>query len=245
MKNIIILGLVATLLFGVSAGLSMYLKNPAFFTGETEHAKAEKKAAAKTKAKTEEHEEQRPAIRPQPLPGSEEMAKVSNQYAEQMAALREREARLDRRQSQIDVVMQDVRAERQTLDGIRTQVGNELKLLAQKVTELEQLRQTGAKTVADAKAKVAEVEDGERKNMDRMASMYDSMPAENAAKIIQQMADMGKMDTAVRLLSQMKERQAAKVLAEISDPTLAAQLLDKMRTLRRSNTTSTTTAAAQ
>src|SRR5262245_14228651 len=113
MKNIIILGLVATILFGVSAGLSMYLKNPAFFTGESAQAKVEKKTP---KPKIEEHEEHRPAIRPQPLPGSEDMAKMSNQYTEQMAALREREARLDRRQTQIDVVMQDVRGERQALD---------------------------------------------------------------------------------------------------------------------------------
>jgi flagellar motility protein MotE (MotC chaperone) len=35
------------------------------------------------------------------------------------------------------------------------------------------------------------------------------------------------------VLSQMKERQAARVLAEMPDPALAAQLLDKMRTLKR------------
>ena len=48
-------------------------------------------------------------------------------------------------------------------------------------------------------------------------------------------ADMGKLDTAARLLAQMKERQAAKVLAEITEPALAAQLLEKMRSMRRAS----------
>ena len=47
------------------------------------------------------------------------------------------------------------------------------------------------------------------------------------------MADSGRMDTAVRILSQMKDRQAAQVLAAIGDPALAAQLTDKVRLLRR------------
>jgi hypothetical protein len=35
------------------------------------------------------------------------------------------------------------------------------------------------------------------------------------------------------MLAQMKERRAAAVLAEMNDPPLSAQLLEKMRGLRR------------
>ena len=39
--------------------------------------------------------------------------------------------------------------------------------------------------------------------------------------------------TAVKLLGQMQERQAAKVLAELPEPDLAATLLEKLRGLKR------------
>ena len=57
-------------------------------------------------------------------------------------------------------------------------------------------------------------------------------------RFVQQMADGGKMETAVKLLGLMKERQAAKVLAELSTASaegagLAAQLLEKMKGFKR------------
>jgi flagellar motility protein MotE (MotC chaperone) len=48
------------------------------------------------------------------------------------------------------------------------------------------------------------------------------------------------METAVKVLSQMKEAKAAKVLAEMSDPALAAQMVEKLRGVKR-NTPVTTT----
>ena len=60
---------------------------------------------------------------------------------------------------------------------------------------------------------MTELEGDEKDNIKKMAGMYDSMPPEGAAKILQEMSDSGSMDTAVKLLAMMKERQAAKVLA--------------------------------
>jgi flagellar motility protein MotE (MotC chaperone) len=174
----------------------------------------------------------RPVFRPKTNAATEEAGQLSAQLREQQAAVKDRENRLDRRQSQIDLVLQDIRAERATVDKVRKQVAEELRLLVEKITELEQ-KQTAVKATKPAEVDPAD----ERKNLDRMAQMYESMPAENAARILQQMADMGKLDTAVRILSQMKERQAAKVLAEISDPALAAQMLDRMRGVKRGATT--------
>ena len=52
------------------------------------------------------------------------------------------------------------------------------------------------------------------------------------AKILQQMADTGKMDTAVKVLAAMKPAKASKVLSEMPDSSLAAQLLEKMKSLK-------------
>ena len=91
----------------------------------------------------------------------------------------------------------------------------------------------GVRRVVESPIDIAQSED---KNLLKMAAVYDAMPPENAAKIMQQLADTGKMETAVKLLSQMKETKAAKVLAEMSDPALAAQMTEKVRGVKRAST---------
>ncbi len=47
------------------------------------------------------------------------------------------------------------------------------------------------------------------------------------------MADTGKMETAAKILSTMRERQAARVLSQLADSTTAVQLLEKLKSLKR------------
>ncbi len=65
--------------------------------------------------------------------------------------------------------------------------------------------------------------------------MFDSMDGEAAAPIIKQMADSGRMELAARILAQMKERNAARLLAELSDHALAVQLVERVRALKYPN----------
>ena len=87
--------------------------------------------------------------------------------------------------------------------------------------------------VKEIKRSMTEFEGVEQERVKQMAAMYDAMAPENAAKIMQQLADTGQIETAVKVLATMKERQAARVLAELPDPSMAATLLDKMRTLKK------------
>jgi flagellar motility protein MotE (MotC chaperone) len=244
MKNVLILGLLALLLFSVSATLSLWLNHP-YAPAETNTAAAKagrKTTREKSLLEESDHDPEalKPAARPKGHPCSEEVAPLAAQVGEQLSALKERENRLDRRQSQLDLILQDIRSERQSIDGLRRQAAAELKHLDEKVAELErkageleQQRQSVSKSTGELQRRQTEQDEGERKSFDRMGSTYDAMPAENTARILQQMADMGKLEMAAKVLAQMKERQAAKVLAEISDPALAAQLLEKMRTVKR------------
>ncbi len=67
----------------------------------------------------------------------------------------------------------------------------------------------------------------------RMATISDSMPADETARLLEQLAGSGEMEAAVKLLGQMKVRRAAVVLAEMTDVALAARLIDKLRGLKR------------
>ena len=101
------------------------------------------------------------------------------------------------------------------------------------MSDLDQKKQEGIDQVKEIKRSMTEFEGVEQERVKQMAAMYDAMAPENAAKIMQQLADTGQIETAVKVLATMKERQAARVLAELPDPSMAATLLDKMRTLKK------------
>jgi flagellar motility protein MotE (MotC chaperone) len=129
------------------------------------------------------------------------------------------------RTEQVEIVLRDLQVERQVVENLLKQVNAEMKNASARSGELETL-------AAELERKRLEFAAAEKQNINKMAGMYDAMPPENAAPILKQMADSGKMDTAVKILVQMKERQAARVLAELNDAALAAQLLDRMRLLK-------------
>lgn len=73
-------------------------------------------------------------------------------------------------------------------------------------------------------------------NLKKMAAVFDSMPAENVAKVFEQLVKNKRPDAVVALMNAMKERQSAKVLGVITDsnPELAADLTDRLKRLRTS-----------
>jgi flagellar motility protein MotE (MotC chaperone) len=221
MKFFIQLALAAFLLFSVSAALSVWLyqtSRPADDAGPGEKA---------GKKKDKEREPERPE---KDATEHKTSPKTSPPAAERIdpdtaAALRDCEARLQRRAAQMELILLDMQAEREAIDVLLRQVMAELKAANARSNELE------AKAADLGKQRV-ELDAAERKNLERIAAMYDSMTPETAAPILRQMADSGRMDMAVKVLSQMKERQAARVLSELGDPALAAQLLDRLRGIK-------------
>src|SRR4051812_21379845 len=112
MKNVLILGLFAMLLFSVSAALSMWMnppkaeEPPAAATAKAAPKKTTKKDADKAAAGDGEKEPDpaRPVFRPKSSVATEEAGRLTAQLREQQAAVKDRETRLDKRQSQIDLV---------------------------------------------------------------------------------------------------------------------------------------------
>ena len=74
----------------------------------------------------------------------------------------------------------------------------------------------------------------ETSNLKKLTAVYDSMPPENVATVVQQLVKKGRTAAVVALLDGMKERQSAKVLTAIadSDPTLAADLTERLKSLK-------------
>ncbi len=71
-------------------------------------------------------------------------------------------------------------------------------------------------------------------NIKKMAAVFDGMPADSVAKVFEQLVKNKRTEAVVSLMNAMKERQAAKVLATISDTNaeLAADLTDRLKRLK-------------
>jgi len=74
----------------------------------------------------------------------------------------------------------------------------------------------------------------ETSNLKKLTAVYDSMPPENVATVLQLLVKQKRTAAVVALLDGMKERQSGKVLTAIadSDPTLAADLTERLKSLK-------------
>jgi flagellar motility protein MotE (MotC chaperone) len=261
MKKLLVPSLIALLMFGISGAASWKWRQAK--SGATESGNHDEPSAAsvesaegerqdsptdesksprnskesmsqfETKSAASEDSLPRVAVRPAYTPGIEETVQLASSLRDRAATVRERETQLVARQKQLELVYEDIRSERAAMDELRKQIGDELKAAEEQMTEVEHQRAELELKQQTMEGRVTEMDGREKDNIKRMGGVYDNMAPESAAKILQQMADSGTMDTAVKLLAVMKERQAAKVLAEMADPSLAAQLSERLKGLKR------------
>jgi flagellar motility protein MotE (MotC chaperone) len=240
MRNILILALASILLFSLSAALSLYLNWP----GKQASTDGSHAGNGKGKGKDTKDGEPDTSLAPivgQPTPkAAEEAAQLLARLRQRSADLEKREDEARRQEQRMQIVMDDIKGERGVIDSLRAELSEELKKLKEKqegITRkargLEEQKEAAKRLLADLEKRQIVLEKNEDKNFDRMATISDSMPAEKAARLLKQMADSGQMETAVKVLGQMRERRAAAVLAEITDVALSAQLMEKLRGLKR------------
>lgn len=249
MKKMLILALVAVTMFGVAAGASWTLRtmkpahdatpaaeHPAAEESSDEHAEStesvEPKADRAPHALPGDEPPVRVAVQPTYAPDIEETVKLASSLRDRAAQVREREDQLTARQRQLELVIETIRSERAAIDELKAELEAAIKAGEEHMAEVQRRRTELDIKQQNIDGRVTEMAGNEKDNLKKMASVYDNMSAESAAKIIQHMADSGTMDTAVKLLAVMKERQAAKVLAEMSDPSLAAQLSERLKDLK-------------
>jgi flagellar motility protein MotE (MotC chaperone) len=252
MKKLLAIGITSLVLFVLSASASYFWQQKV--RSRTEHDNDGTPASGVASGPREDHTQgakatplaashddaPRTAVRPMYNAGAEEIARMTNELRTRLAAVREREEQLTARKKMIELIQEDIRGERTALDELRTQIKSELEALNEAMEgvekqrgSLDEERQKISKSTQEMEARIVQLQKEEQDNLKKMSGMYNSMSPEVAAKILQNLADTGKMDTAVKVLGQMQERQAAKVLAELTDAGLAAQLVEKLKSLRR------------
>jgi len=220
MKNFLILGLLAMLLFSVSAALSLWLNQSKQQAEEKDKSKDDKPVAKAPKDGAPPKEDVKSPSGPKTPEGpsgvSMETVARSNKETEERNA---------QRAIRLDVVVRDLQTQREATEAALRQVMNELKNVNTETTKLDALAN-------DLKQKMVTFEAGEKKNIEKIASMYDAMSPEAAGPILKQMADTGRIDMAAKILVQMNQRKAAAVLEAMNDPPLALSILSKIQGLR-------------
>jgi flagellar motility protein MotE (MotC chaperone) len=249
MKKIVIMGFVVAILFGVSAASSWLLQQNQVHPSEGEDSagpsaekgtKASPTSSAHQGASPANASEPRPAVRAAFNAEAETTAHLAANLRNQMDAVKTREQQLATRQKQMEIIYLDIRGERGAIDEMRKQLAEEMKnatekldVLDRKAGEMDKKGKQLHDKAEELSSSYRKIDESEKDNLKKMGTMYDSMDADAAAQTLQQMADSGKMDTAAKILSTMRERQAAKVLAQLTDRTTAVQLLEQMRKLQR------------
>jgi flagellar motility protein MotE (MotC chaperone) len=231
MKTIVGLGVLAIVLFTAAAGLSTWL---------TMQKPAEKEEpTAKKKREKDPAEPDAPLVRPLPTAGAEAAEKVAREIQSEKAKLSDWESRLRTRERQFEAVLEDFRAERAAVEKVRKQLADELKLIAARSAEVEKQlaaldtqRKDIARGTADLTRGTTQLRKDEATNITKLAGLYDAMAPETAAKLLQEMAASGKIDTAVKILANMKQTKASKVLGEMSDPSIPIDLTERMKRIQ-------------
>lgn len=223
MKNVLVLGAVAVVLFSLSAGLSLWLN-------QTRQAAADaaKKEDDKTPKKLTGED---PGKGPEKTPGKAPAA-VDPKLPAPGTKLDEMEDRLRRRESQMDLVLRDLQAERQAMDDLYRQVTAATKAAAARAVEGEEKG-----TVVPAKGTAPSEADAsaEKKQVAQLSRVYAAMSPESAAANLKEMADKGRLETSALIVAGMPDRNAAQVLDRISqtDAGLATQITERILRQRR------------
>jgi hypothetical protein len=241
MKNLVIVALTSLLLFSVSAGLSLWLKQSKEESAQSAEAKKddkEKKKGTDDHAKPADKDAVKPAEKEhaKPTEKDHESPKVAN---DELATKRDK---LDKLKQQFEIVQHDLRTQQDALAKLMREVAVESKavktladdaenraaiLKGEKETAEKALQKANEKADATAKKPVPSVPAVDPKNVEKTVQILEKLEPTDAAAKLQSLADTGDLDLAVNVLSRMKDSKAAGILSAM-DKDFSNQLVKKI-----------------
>jgi hypothetical protein len=251
MRKLLLLGVVALVLFGISAGVSYYLKDPKEAKKDgPDQAMVPPEKQVPSSAST---------VIPKTAPGDTRMAPAVNVHTDpkldralpdilnlndQLKLLKEKETRLSKREKDLLNVQAEIRKDIAKLEKLKAEVLELTKKLDETTVELE-LRAADLKAQTKKneelyraiQSKLKEVDASEQQRLKAAGQILEKSEPATAAQTIQAMADDGQMENAAKVLSVMDAKKVAKILEEVPVP-VRAQLLAQIQTLTRAKTPS-------
>ncbi|MEK6257856.1 MAG: hypothetical protein AABP62_04470 [Planctomycetota bacterium] len=150
---------------------------------------------------------------------------------EQMAEVKQREARLTARQETLRWICDDIHAELAVVDNMHRQAADALTAAEQRVvTVVQRDPGFGGNGHPESGRPASTAWDSD----ETPKPSTDSPAIRSAVLLIRRLVSQGSTDTATSLLSRMKQREAAKVLTALSrdDPQMASRLMSSLSVAR-------------
>lgn len=156
-----------------------------------------------------------------------------------METLRQKEEELRQEELRLQLVQKDIEGRKLEIEGVLRQTQttleagerllSDMQIEAQNLAKQRELQQQELENVKEAQAPSAE----RMANVKVTAGWLESMSPEDAAETLKNLANNGKMDLALQLLSYIEQRDVAKILDALNDPTLVAELTEGFREITR------------
>ena len=246
MKNLIIVALTSLLLFSVSAGLSLWLKQSKEEAAETK--KDDKKKSADDHSKPTEKEPSKSTDKDhsKTVEKDHESPKAAN---DELALKKEK---FEKMKQQFEIIQHDLRTQQETLTKLMNQVAAESKaikamaddaenratiLKAEKESAEKALLKANEKVDAAARKPSAAADAIDSTNLEKTVQILEKLEPVEAAKMLQTMADKGNLDAVVKVLGRMKEAKVAGILSAMNDKEFSSQLVSKILATRTSKVT--------
>jgi flagellar motility protein MotE (MotC chaperone) len=207
-KYLMILGVLALLSVGVSAGIS------GLFGG----AKKASPAAGPQPGKAEAMPAKVQTIEDKPAPGQEQVQDLVHELRLRLGEVQRREARLGEQEKRVQMAEEGLQRRAKELEALRMELIGPLTRLKEATAELDKSRM--------------KVSAEEKQNITRVAATFEKMDAEGGSGILMGMCANNQADDVVKILYYMSERAAAKVLGAMTDKALAARLTAMMQRIR-------------
>ncbi|MEW4490296.1 hypothetical protein AB1L42_19580 [Thalassoglobus sp. JC818] len=171
----------------------------------------------------------------------EELIRLSMSLKEREKQIIGEEKRIQDRVIQQQIAFNDMLNEREEMDQLRKRTSEQIRSAEQLISQLIQARQSIIDERATTETKLKEMQEASkdidlqtRENTRRLSQWIESMDSEKSADVIREMANDGKMAIAVEILSNIEERDAAKILSSINDSKLVQDLVQEFRNLKTS-----------
>lgn len=167
-----------------------------------------------------------------PSMSSADVFRYASMNRKTMESLRRKEEQIRQEEMRLNLLNKDIEGRKREVEGILQQsqkaLANAQQLMAQIATESQELERKKTELTPDEKEdKVTAVPSAERlANIKVTAGWLEGMDTADAGETLKNLANSGKMDFALRLLSYMEPRKVASILDSLKDPTLVAELTE-------------------
>ncbi len=144
-----------------------------------------------------------------------ELTELIREVRLKISDCRKKTDELEKREKRVRIAEGVLKKQAEELEALRIQLVSPVTRIRETIAELGSTRVQIAKT--------------EQSNMKRIATMCEKMDSTSSSQMITGMCKNNQEDDAVKILYYMSERSAGKLLSEITDKTLAAQLCGKLK----------------